>query len=117
MVRRILRPWVTAVSERFDQLYSDTATASERLDVLGRQLDDSVPVARVLEGVEEIDGIAAVVRKMSEDLAQVASDLRRIDDSLAAVQALGWDHVAVVNRLGQLEDRLNRQAAAKVNSE
>jgi hypothetical protein len=107
IARRLLRPWLVAIAQRFDDLDSSIASVSAELGALANQTDQPISAARLPEVVERMDGIADHVTRMSEGLAYVASDLHRLDDDLATVQALGWDHIAVVNRLGQLEDRLN----------
>ncbi len=107
VARRLLRPWLVAIAQRIEDLDAAIAAASAELRVLANRTDEPISAARIPGVVERLDGMADHVTRMSDGLAYVASDLHRLDDDLAAVQALGWDHVAVVNRLGQLEDRLN----------
>jgi hypothetical protein len=90
LARRLLRPWLLALADRLRAL---DATLAALRDQVGSLNDQNETVDR---------------------LTRVESELQRVDDDMASLRALGWDHVAVVNRLSQLEDRLIDDSSADI---
>lgn len=107
---RLLRPvferqavLLAEVHARADGHDDDLETLRRRVEHINAKAD--VLCAKIDRVSERLDRLSAAFEALSARQDGQAADL-------AAVVALNWDHVALANRLGQLEDRLCGQDEA-----
>ena len=96
---------LTEIVGRMDRAEWQAEVLQNQANNLGTHLDSLSQRYWSLEG--RFEGRVGQINAMASSFPGLDSRLDALDEKLKAFEALHWDHVALVRRLGAIEDVLN----------